>query len=378
MDFCSILAAAGHDVTLVTTSDVTDVPERWRDHRPGYPNLLKVDPPTLPGGFFTRAAMRATSQHLREKEVLHLHGMWCASNIQFATAARRSNLPYVHTVHGMLDDWCMGQQPLRKRFFWAAFDRRVLQDAAAVHCTAQAELEQAKKWFSRGRGVVIPYVFDLGPFAELPGPGLARTRFALSENRPTALLLSRLHQKKGIELLIRATSRAVRDGADWLVLVAGTGDPAYEARLEKLTDELQLRDHVRFLRFVSGAEKVSLYQAADVFVLPTSQENFGFVLFEALAAGTPVVTTRGTDAWPELEASGGAVFATLDAESIVDAVNGILRDPGRRRDMGRAGRKWVFENLRGESIVKRFERLYARAASADYPLGEENTAQDLP
>ena len=210
-------------------------------------------------------------------------------NTQLAAAARRIGLPYVVSVHGMLDDWCMTQRGLRKRVYMTLFERKTLESAAAVHCTAQAELEQARKWFSRGRGVVIPLVVDLEPFRELPGPELAREHIPeLGGGRPVALYLSRLHPKKGLEKLLLGMGLhrpPHPDYIDYVTVIAGSGDDAYRAMLAKNVGKLDLEDRVVFPGFVTGDEKVSLYQAADVFVLPTSQENFGFVLFEALAAG---------------------------------------------------------------------------------------------
>jgi glycosyltransferase involved in cell wall biosynthesis len=115
---------------------------------------------------------------------------------------------------------------------------------------------------------------------------------------------------------------------------------------------------VRFLGFVSGVEKVSLYQAADVLVLPTSQENWGFVLVESLACGTPVVTTKGVDIWPELQSSGGALIVPAEARAMAEAVGGLLSDPARRRAMGEIGRRWVFETLGADRVARGYEAMY--------------------
>jgi glycosyltransferase involved in cell wall biosynthesis len=365
LDLCPVLAAAGHEVTLLTADDA-DAPEPWRRREPDCPRVVKIPRPSLHGLCLGPAAMRVVRSHLQDADILHLHGMWDPCHVQIASAARGVGLPYVYTVHGMLDDWCMAQRGLKKRLYLTLFGRRMLHGAAAVHCTAQAELDQSRKWFPQGRGVVVPLILDLGPFQELPGPGPARVRFPqLETDRPVLLFLSRLHYKKGVELLIRAADRLRRDQRDCLVLIAGSGDREYEVKLQQLVRELSLEDRVHLLGFLSGIEKVSLFQAADVFVLPTSQENFGFVLFEALAATTPVVTTRGPDTWPELEASGGAVIVSQDVDAIADAVRAILDDDERRDAMGRAGRAWVFENLSGGSVATRLERLYAEAIEPD-------------
>jgi len=102
---------------------------------------------------------------------------------------------------------------------------------------------------------------------------------------------------------------------------------------------------------------VSLYQAADVFVLPTSQENFGYVLIEAMACGTPVVTTKGVDIWEELQQA-GAVIVEPDANQIAIAIHPLMADRGRARQLGLQGRDWVFRRLLPERVITDYEQMY--------------------
>jgi glycosyltransferase involved in cell wall biosynthesis len=362
LDMCAGLADAGHDVTLITCYG-EDLPESWINHEAGVPRAIVIDPPSVPGGFFTPSAMEAIGRHIAEADVLHLHSMWAQSNIQFAKAARKRGVPYVYSVHGMLDDWCMDQRGLKKRVYLSLFGREMLHGAHAVHCTAEAELEQAKKWFPKGRGAVIPLIFDTSPFRDMPGPGPALAKFPqIDDGKPRLLFLSRIHYKKGIELLIDATAELAEQGRECLALIVGSGEADYERQLRRRVAERGLDERVLFLGFVSGVEKISMYEAADLFVLPTSQENFGFVLFEALAAGTPVITTRGADTWPEMEESGGAVVVAPDATTIAEAAAALLDDEPRRAEMGRSGRDWVLSALSAESVVRRYEELYEEAA----------------
>ena len=101
-------------------------------------------------------------------------------------------------------------------------------------------------------------------------------------------LLSLLGLTLGVGILAAIVHLVI---AAIVLMIAGSGEPAYERYLCTLVAELNLRERVFFLGLITGAQKVSLYQAADVFVLPTLQENFGLVLTEALACGTPLVTT---------------------------------------------------------------------------------------
>lgn len=354
IDLCAALAEAGQKVTLLT-HDATDAPAAWRDG--GGVEVLVI--PKL--SMFASAPPQARDVIARA-DALHLHTPWEPGNVPLARAARRLGTPHLISVHGMLDDWSMAQRRLKKQAYLAMVGARMLEDAALVHCTAAAEERQARAWFPQGRSVVAPLVFDLSEYEELPGVEPAHERWPqLKDDRPTVLFLSRVHYKKGVDLLIDACA-ALRDrGLDFNLVIAGPGDDEYLTEMRERAGRAGLDDRAEFVGLVSGAEKISLYQAADVFVLPTSQENFGFVFFEALAAGTPVVTTTGVDTWPELEESGGAVIVPRDVTRIAEAVEALLRDESWRRSMGERGRQWTLERFRGDRVVQEYVSLYREA-----------------
>lgn len=366
LDFCAIFASLGNTTTLVT-SDATDVPAEWLAGAAGAPKVVVIDPPRGRLELLPRAAVAGLDDLLRKTDVLHLHAPWTASNTQFAAAARRLSVPYVLTLHGMLDDWSMAQKRLKKRIYLAIAGNRLLRGAAAIHCTAQAELEQASHWFSRERGVVLPLLFDLEAFRRLPGPELARARFAqLNGDRPALLFLSRVHPKKGLEQLIGAAGELRRRRTGCEILIAGPGEEEYVARLQALATSLGVGDIVHFLGMVRGEEKLSLYQAADLFVLPTSQENFGLVLLESLACGAPVLTTRGVDIWQELQAA-GARIADAAPEALATAIGELLSDRMGLKSRGDAGRRWVFERYEPQRLAGEYESLYRSVSVSAAP-----------
>lgn len=364
LDICAVLASAGHDVELWCIDD-KDVPEPWKRGEPGCPRVRRLPRPGLPGAMFTAAQLREIGGMMTGADVVHLHSVWHISNMQIASRCRASGVPYVVSIHGMLDDWSMAQRRTKKKLFLGVGGRSMMERASFVHCTAQAEMDQSKKWYPRGRGRVIPLVFDVSPFRVMPGRGPAERKFAaLTRGRPNVLFLSRLHYKKGVEHLIRAAEILRGRGVSITVLVAGSGDREYEQRLRSLVSELNLSETVEFLGMVSGVEKISLYEASDVVALPTSQENFGFVVFEALASGRPLITTSGVDTWPEIEASGGGLIVAQEAGAIAEAIEGLLSDPERRAKMGASGREWVLRELDPARVVERFVAMYAEAAGS--------------
>jgi glycosyltransferase involved in cell wall biosynthesis len=362
LDLTAAMKRLGHEVTLVTADD-TDVPGAWKSPSKEFPLCRRIAAPAIRGGFYSRSQKSVLHDAVRGSDVAHVHGVWTPANLQIARACRTLGIPYVWSLRGTLDDWSMGERTLKKRAYLALGGRSGLEHAAFCHCTAQDEARQSHKWFPRGRARVIPNLLDLTPFAELPGPALAREKFApLRSGRPSILFLSRLHYKKGIPLLIEAADLLRARGVDAEVLIAGTGEDSYREELAGMIRRRGLQDRVHLVGFVSGALKLSLYQASDLFVLPTSQENFGFVLFEALACGTPLITTRGVDTWPELEASGGGVIVDADAGKIAESAAALLADRERLAGMGRSGRAWVFEHLNPATIGASFDEMYRLAS----------------
>lgn len=368
LDLCDGLGRSGHRVTLVTP-DAADVPKEW-GATDSFVRVLEAPRITRFLGTYSQSALQCVMNAVPQADVLHLHGVWSPHNVQLAAAARKRNLPYVYSAHGMLDDWSMAQSWFRKRLYLVLLGKRSLERAAAVHFTAEAELAQATQWIPRGRGVVVPLLLNLDGFRTLPGRELAMKRFqALRSGDPVVLFLSRLHYKKGVEMLIEAISRLARSGRFVRALLAGVGDEAYEHNLRTLVSSLALDDRIEFIGFVGGAEKVSLLQAVDVFVLPTSQENFGIALFEALLAGTPLITTRGADTWPELQASGGAQIVVPDPQELADAIAKIVDEAGLSERIGAEGRRWAIDNLDPDTIVRRYEDLYRRAMTSPMTQG---------
>lgn len=375
LDLSGTLAAAGHEVAIATYDDEA-WPKEWPKDSPagwthpaaavpgpaGVPRLWKLDRPAWPISMFSPAQLRQIRQGIAGFQALHLHGVWERSNPQIASVARGLGIPYIVSLRGMLDDWSMSQRGLKKRTFLAIAGRKMLERAAFVHCTAEGEHDQARKWFPKGRGTVIPNLIDLKPYHSLPGPEAARSKFPLLANgRPSVLFLSRVHYKKGIEVLLDAAAMLRDGGTDVNILIAGGGEEDYIAGLKRQVGSLKLADRVEFLGMVKSPLKESLYQACQVFALPTSQENFGFVFYEALACGLPVVTTFDVDTWPELKASGGSVIVKREPRAFADSIKSVLADSAAREAMGRSGRAWVLENLETAKVRKLFEHTYERA-----------------
>lgn len=355
IDLCNVLAQHGCQVTLATF-DTQDVPQHWTagDQTPRVINLSQ-------GG-------TSFEQAIEEVDIVHLHTPWDTRNAKFAKLLRSRGMPYLLSVHGMLDDWCMAAKGLKKRaYLWLA-GRAMLEGAYRVHCTAEGEVAQAAKWYPRGESVVLPLVVDMPSPRELPGPQLACEAFPALETTNTKLLfLSRLHPKKGVDLLLRAAALMSERGDTFQLFIAGPGEAAYVEQLQRMAKELGLNERTHFVGLVQGETKLSLYQACDLFVLPTHQENFGLVLPEALACGTPVLTTRGVDIWPEIEAAGGAIVDNRP-EPLAQRLSQLIANRENLPALGQRGRQYIHKWLDPSNVVAGYIDLYRQATSAQLGL----------
>lgn len=395
LDLSAALARAGHDVILLSADD-SGVPAEWKKPTlespatPGLPRsvLLTLTDPldTLRGRKTINAtadtptqrlpkdSLATASRAIRSADVLHLHGPWTPSNHALARVAERAKVPFVLSAHGMLDEWCMRQGALKKRIALALFATKTMNAAHALHFTASAERDQASKVVSANaiaKSAVIPLVFDTSLFASLPGPQLARETFKLSPSQPLFLFLSRIHEKKGVETLLRAAAKILPHHPNFTLVIAGPSDPPnYVHTIKALAASLGLANKVIFPGLVSGPLKISLYQAATAFVLPTQQENFGFVLIESLLANTPVITTKAVDIWPELQQSGGATITdgTIDsiASALINAIAPTRTTGPHEAALPSSARNWATEYVDESRIVKQFESLYSRQAASKH------------
>lgn len=362
LDLTAALAGAGHEVHLMTFID-RDVPKEWKRGGKLIPRCITL---SRPEG--SKAVRRFKKEDLLRAEgiiigadYVHLHVPWESTNLQLAAIAQRRQRPYVLSIHGMLDDWTMaqGRTWLKRLYLWRR-GRGLLNEAAAVLCTAEAERDQAMKWYANPRTLVLPLLFDLAPFRSPPAlESAAELLSRVPGDGPLMLFLSRLHPKKGVERLLEAAAELWRTGLSFRLAIAGSTDHhsvGYDARLVERARALGIADRVAFLGMVTGPTKVALIASARAHVLPTHQENWGFAPLESLAAGRPVITTKGVDIWPELERSGGAIIT--DPAGLAAAMRRLIEDGALADDMGARGREWVMRDLDPQAVVRRYEEMY--------------------
>ena len=339
------------------------------------------DKPWVDGISFVHSGAEVDSELLEFKpDIVHLHGLWNRKLHRTAVACRKLGIPYVIAPRGMLEPWSLQQKWLKKRIARFLYQDKDLRCAAALHATAESEAAQFRKLGFKNPVIISPNGVNL---PTLPPTLPLQLKTPTTNNKPStlqlqlkpptntlqlktptnnlqlqletptntkrALFVSRMHQKKGVLELVEAWAKVQSGGLgawkSWKVelvyTVSGELENEYEAKVKARVKELRLEDKFIFTGALNDDEKWEAYARADLFVLPTYSENFGIVVAEALYAGVPVITTKGTP-WQELETESCGWWINVGIDALADALNKAMAlSDDDRCEMGKRGRKLV-------------------------------------
>ena len=304
-------AALGHTEEVLTLDAPGDA---WLS---GFPAPLHALGPVASNYGYSARLVPWLKQHAAAYDAVVVHGLWQYHSLAVRRALRGGGVPYFLYVHGMLDPWFKREYPLKhlkKWLYWPWADYRVARDAKAVLFTAREEQHLAAQsfWLYRVNPSVVGYGLALDAAAQSAQAHAFHSAFPDTLGRRNVLFLARLHPKKGCDLLIEAFAQvAAHDPALHLVM-AGPDQAGWRDALQVLAARLGIAHRITWTGMLQGELKWGALKAAEVFALPSHQENFGIAVAEALAVGLPVLISRRVNIWREIVAE-GAGFADDDS-----------------------------------------------------------------
>lgn len=276
-------------------------------------------------------------------DIVHINGIWSPQNWGFQKAAQELKIKVVLSPHGMLESWIIQHNPLKKQIALFLFQHNAIKKADHIHATAQMEKDSIRKLKFNNSITIIPNGIDLSE--------LESNKKRYGEQK--MIFLSRIHPKKGIEILLEAWRNI--DTKDWTLEIAGNGDEDYIFSLIEIAQDL---DNVHFVGALYEEEKWEFLRSADVMVLPTHSENFGIVVAEALAVGVPVITTTGTP-WQDLENYDCGWWIDLSVENLKSTLLNVFNTSTNKLEtMGNNGKNLVKEKYDIKAIGKNMIELY--------------------
>jgi len=263
----------------------------------------------------------------------------------------RNEVPVIVHTHGMLDPWALSRSSWKKWITGRLWEYENLRRAACLRVTSEEELKSVRNFGLKNPVALIPNGIDVSDFENLPVREEAEGLLPNLKDKRVLLFLSRVHPKKGLDLLLKAWRTLGRERRDWLLVIAGPDQLGYAQELKRLAEETDLKDSVAFTGAVFGKEKLAAYALADLFVLPSHSENFGIAIAEALASGLPVVATRGTP-WRGLNEHGCGWWIESSVETLADTLREALsHSQPELAAMGAKGRSWMIKDFAWERLA---------------------------
>ena len=337
-------AAAGHETEIVSL----DAPEAaWVKECPV--KVHAVGPGRTSYGY-TPAFVPWLATHRREYDAVIVSGLWQYSGFGVWRALHGTDARYFVFPHGMLDPWFKRAYPQKHWKKWAVWpwaDYRLLRDARAVLFTSEEEMRAAREsfWLYRCNEKVVNYGVAAPPGAAEAQKRSALERFPEMSGKRVILFLGRIHEKKGCDLLLKAFAKAARDADPELrLVVAGPDHGGWAQQLQALAASLQISGHIIWAGMLSGDVKWGMLRLAEVFVLPSHQENFGIAVAEALACGTPVLISNKVNIWREIAEDQAGLVDDDDVAGTTRLLEQWLILPRERKDAMRRNAECSFRS----------------------------------
>lgn len=308
---------------------------------------------------YSPSLAKALSKAVQDFDLVHIHELWHYPHLAAYQAAIRWKKPYIITLHGGLEPWAFGYKGTKKRVYMRLVQRRILKKAGAIHALTPEEEREVRRLGLRTPVMLIPNGIHPRDFRDLPARTELESSYPELEGKRVVLFLSRIHPKKGLDLLAKALGRIVRqpEGEDVHLVIAGPDEGGYQAKVESMLKGNGVFDKTTFTGMLTGRNKLAALARADLFVLPSYSEGFSVATLEALACGLPTVITHQCY-FPEVGKSGAGEIIQPDADELTVALKKLMDAPDLRRHMGERARRLVLERYTWDQISGQMLELY--------------------
>ncbi len=348
---CEALAEAGAQVTVFTISygkkpvrreTLNGVTVYYFKGEVGQPSQV------------SRSLWAALKKQARSFDVVHLHTWWNLLIFRSIKILKNQGIPCIISVRGMLSNYSFGhRKTLIKKVFQETTGVQLLR-GVGLQATSEAEAEELSRRSKRPKEEVdiIPNLLSLTQAQQFKGPP---SGYVLG-------LLSRLHHKKGIDILLEAVAR-VPDVTK--LIFGGTGDADYEAWMRGEIRRLGLEDRVEFAGWISDKDKPAFFSRIHVFILPSYNENFANVVAEAWSLAKPAIVSTGVGLQQFLDKYDAGWSCEPNIESVANAIRLAWQEKAQWHVKGNAALHLVQQQLNGPQLVQAYITMYEQKAFID-------------
>ena len=347
------LVNRGHEVTIIATDFEFDE---------GYAKSL-VNVRIIPfkvtvriGLFLISLSMKKwLKKEIKNYNVIHLHNLQSYQNNVAYHYARKYGIPYVLQAHGLAPR-IMKRSMLKKLYNWV-WGYSILKTASKAFALTKMELDEHKEMgVGEDKIEIVPNGIDLSEYEAPPRRGEFRKKYGIKDDEKIVLYLGRIHEIKGIDLLVNAFAEIVEELDNVKLIIVGPDD-GFLSILKRQIEGVKIGNKILFTGPIYGRDKLEAYVDADVYVLPSVYETFPTTVLEAWACGTPVIITDRCGIADIVDGRAGCVVE-YDKDQMRNAIIKILSDEELRRGFREEGRKLVKNEFGWEGVVLDIEKIY--------------------
>lgn len=290
---------------------------------------------------------------IREHDLIHSNYSFPGLLFKMSNAGT----PLIYTNHGIIQP--SSELSSKPQFVAYQLEYASIQFTAKIASAITTISHFCKKELQQRYGLqskVIYHGVDHSIFRPLDGDKVNKAKLGLPSKRNIILFVGRLHFAKNPHILLRATKNIIREIPSALTVFIGDGP--LKASLIKLAHKLGLQRNVLFLGKKSYEELPLYYNCADVTVLPSSNEGFGFTIVESMACGTPCVAAE-SGASTEIMSGCGLLFPLNDYEKLANQIEYLLDNPSLASNLSIKGRERIMKFFTWEIASSKYLKLYS-------------------
>lgn len=309
-----------------------------KDHSHFSPSLLKY-------------LRKVLTQRKQENTILHVHAWWNLVSVLSCWIAKRYGVPVVLSPRGMITAYSeMNRNSWVKNMFQTLFGRRLLK-YCNIHATSEQEKRDILKIIKPKSITVIPNLINL--------PSVKHVDAKISESPNFELIfLSRIEEKKGLELLLDAVARLE---IQWRLTIAGSGAPHYVQKLKKKADDLSISSKIAWVGHVNNDDKFELLNQHHLLILPSYNENFANIVLESLSVGTPVLISDQVGLSDYVQQKNIGYICKLDPLDIRTQINLAYQDTRKRDEIRQIAPNLVRADFNDQVLIEQCLQMYQNA-----------------
>lgn len=376
MQICKALNSKGVKADIVTTNaDVRGV-LRVKLNTPVVIDEVTVyffNSPFLRKYGFSLTLVKWLKKNIDNYDLIHFHSFFSCLLLPILSLATKNKKPLILRPCGMLapevlkrnyDGIISSYISYIAKSIFLKIVKPYIKKISAIHYTAEDERISSKPLNLNKREIVLPLGLNFEEYRNYIDSQKLQSGLPRNDGKKIILFMSRIDPKKGLDIFVNSVIKLKKNRDDFVVIIAGSGDKHYERKIKERVRSANLDEIISFPGFIEGKEKYQMLYKADLFVLPSYNENFGISVIEAMLCGVTVVISNKVAIYREIRERNAAYIVETDENSLYDGLNDLLDDENLRNELAENGKKIVDDYYDIGKVVDKMINVYGEVIAS--------------